>query len=158
MHSGKNYCYVDQRGRREHQYYWRTLKSDPLFATDLLFTDNDENRDVCDASHRNRGNYADHIFQLPQFRTLDERFLRERVRFISQIEFSAPPIPDRRNFPEIASVQVVAYHRLVRFRQFLDQILGGSSRFWSVHRNPSWTSGLIDFQLIEQGSLGSLSN
>lgn len=157
LNHGKYYCDFGQQGRREHRLYWLVLKRDPYFITDPLFTENEESGDVSDAGHRNRANYADLLFQHPPFRPLDEQTLRSRVRFISQIQFNSPPIPRRNHFPDIESVQVVAYHRLVRFRRFLDEILGGRNRFWTVHRNAAWTDGLLDFQLIEQSELGTLS-
>lgn len=160
MHNGKHVCTFDPKltGDREHRFYWKIVKSDQHFASDPLFTDNNPEDDASDVGHRDRANYADHIFQLPSFRTLDADTLKRRVEYISQIEFTTPPIPKRSRFPDVNSVQVVAYHRAVRFRQFVDEVLGGGNRFWRVHRNPAWVGGMIDFQLTEQGSLASLKN
>ena len=80
--------------------------------------------------------------------------LQERVQFISQIEFETPPIPRPDKPRDTDSVQIVAYHRIVKFRQCLDEALGSNNnRFWGVYRNVSWASGVIDFQLVEQGGL-----
>ena len=157
IQNGKYLCLFDpkQRGDREHRFYWKVVKDDPHFISDPLFTVNNAEDDVSDVGHRNRANYADHICAFPNFRALDEETLKRRVHRISQIPFDAPPKQSR--FPDVESVQVVAYHRLVRFRQFVDEILGGGNRFWKVHRSPSWTREMIDFQLTEQGGLSSLA-
>lgn len=147
-----------QGADREHRLYWRLVKRDPHFVSDPLFTENNSELDASDVGHRDRANYADHLFQFPSFRALDAAVLKVRVQFISQIEFTTPPIPKRSRFPDVESVQVIAYHRIVKFRQFLDEVLGGSNRFWKVHRNPSWSGGMIDFQLTEQVGLASLKN
>lgn len=142
---------------REHVYYWKVVHQSPYFNSDPLFPLNNSKNmeDTSDSGHRDKSNYADHLFQFPQFNPLDAVSLKERVKYISQITFSYPPIPRRSQFPDVDSVQIVAYQRLVRFRQFVDEIAGGSNRFWSVHRNPSWARDFIDYQLIEQGGLGS---
>ncbi len=160
LHAGKHVCTFDpKRGAdREHRLYWRVVKEDPHFAADPLFTLNETDSDASDVAHRDRANYADHLFQFPNFRALDEATLRERVRFVSQIQCITPPIPRRSRFPDVEAVQLIAYHRLVKFRQFLDEVLGGGNRFWRVHRTPSWAGGIIDFQLTEQGGLSSLQN
>jgi hypothetical protein len=46
------------------------------------------------------------------------------------------PIPNADNFPDIASVQILAYHRIVKFRKVLDDIVGAEHRFWAIQRNP----------------------
>jgi hypothetical protein len=160
LQNGQLICAFDskQAKDREHRLYWKLVKRDTHFRVDPLFTENEPDLDASDVGHRDRANYADHLFQFPSFSALDEAVLKARVQFISQIEFTTPPIPQRSRFPDIESVQVIAYHRIVRFRQFLDEVLGGSNRFWGVHRSPGWASELIDFQLTEQGGLASLKN
>jgi hypothetical protein len=143
---------------REHKLYWKFVKAQPLFAGDPFFTDNDSSRDPSDAGHRERANYADFLQNFPQFRPLDREEIVIRIQQISNIEFSAPPIPNRSKYPDVESVQVVAYHRLVKFRDLLDEILGAGNRFWSVHRNPPWARDFIDYQLVDvktnPGALG----
>lgn len=160
LQSGRLVCSFDgKKGRdREHRFYWNVVKQDPYFVSDPLFTDNDPGIDDSDVGHRNHANYVDHISRFPVFHALDADTLRHRVQFISQIQFTTPPIPKLSRFPDIESVQVVAYHRIVKFRQVLDEIVSGQHRFWRVHRNPSWTGGMINFQLTEQGGLGSLAH
>lgn len=157
---GKPYCSFARKsgGDREHAFYWRIVRRHAHFSADPLFTDNADDADISDAANRNRVTYADHLSRIPQFHALSEAEMRNRIGFIAGIQFGAPPIPDRRKFPDTESVQVVAYHRIVRFRRFLDEILGGKSRFWSVHRTPGWTNGVITFQLIDQAPLPTLDS
>ena len=144
---------------REHSFYWRIVKQHPSFAGDPLFTENLDDADESDAANRNRTTYGDHLSTaLPQFRVLDEAALRNRVHHISLIEFDAPPIPRRDRAPDIDAVQIVAYHRIVRFRRLLDQALGSKSRFWAIHRRPSWASEWTDFQLVETRRLAGGSS
>jgi hypothetical protein len=87
---------------------------------------------------------------------LDEDALKSRIEYISKIAFDVPPLPRTSKFPDLAYVQVVAYHRLVRFRRLLDEVLGGTNRFWKVHRNPPFARGYMDFQLVERTGLTQL--
>jgi hypothetical protein len=80
---------------------------------------------------------------------LDEQTLRDRIEYISKIVFDAPPLPRFSKFPDIEYVQLIAYHRIIKFRKLLDEALGGRNRFWNVYRNPSFAIGFMDFQLTE---------
>ncbi len=159
LNTGKLFCTYTIKGgsNREHVFYWKVVNQDPYFGTDPLFVlNNNSDPDIpSDSGHRERGNYADHISVFPHFKPLDYQALRDRIEHISQIPFSTPPIPIPSKFPDVDSVQIVAYQRLVRFRQFVDEIAGGSNRFWNVHRTPSWARDVINFQLTEQGGLSS---
>jgi hypothetical protein len=147
-------CTFDRKSGddREHKLYWNALQTEPTFASDPLFPSFDESVSMSDSSHRNVANYADHLWKFPKFETLDEDFLSARIAQISEIEFDSPPIPDKLKFPDLDSVQIVAYHRLVRFRRTLDESLGVKNNFWNNHRTPGWAKGHIDFQLVEQST------
>ncbi len=156
LENGHHVCSFSPRGGgdREHKLYWNCVKRDEHFETDPLFCEHNPSLDASDVRHRDRANYADHIFQYPTFQELSRRELQDRIQLISQIEFQEPPIPEISQFIDLESVQIVAYHRLVRYRQFLDEALGGGNRFWNVHRNPGFASGIINFQLVEpRGSI-----
>lgn len=156
LEGGQHLCSFSSRGAgdREHKLYWNWVKQDEHFETDPMFCKYDPGLDASDARHRDRANYSDHLLRFyPEFQTFDRNDLRERIKLISQIEFQDPPIPEVSQFIDLQSVQIVAYHRLVRYRQFLDQALGGENRFWNVHRNPNFASGIINFQLIEPRGL-----
>lgn len=144
-------CYIIQKqgGDREHKFYWKTVKNHARFANDPLFTKNEEGQPNSDSAHRNKANYADHINQFPTFRALDEEYLKQRVEKIASIELSDAPIPKAESYPDSENVQLIAYHRIVAFRKFVDEVLGNSNRFWKVHRKPSWCPTYLDFQVIE---------
>jgi hypothetical protein len=67
---------------------------------------------------------------------------------ISRIEVQAPPELTVDTFPNLEAVQINAYHRVVRFRNFLDETLV-SNRLWKVHRNPGWAAEFTDFLTLE---------
>lgn len=137
----------------EHKLYWKLIKQNAEFAGDEFFTENSADSDQSDVGHRNHANYSDHIYSYPTFKPLDKKALRERIEYISKIALDAPPLPRLNNFPDIEYVQLIAYHRIVKFRRLLDELLGGKNRFWNVHRNPSFATGYMDFQLAEGSAL-----
>ena len=134
---------------REHSVYWTVVKKDLHFAGDPFFTENSSSTDQSDVAHRDRANYADHLPHFPVFRPLDADEVRNRIAKISNIEVTSPPIPSVSKYPDVESVQVIAYHRLLRFRDLLDTILAGENRFWSVQRDPPWAREFMDFQVTD---------
>lgn len=91
----------------------------------------------------------DHLNKFPSFQTLDKEYLSQQIEKIASIELSDVPIPRKDSYPDIINVQLIAYHRMIKFRKFVDDVLGGSNRFWKVHRNPSWCLDYLDFQLVD---------
>jgi hypothetical protein len=152
---GHHICSFSPRGggEREHKVYWNWVKRDEHFKADPMFREYAPMADISDVRHRDRASYADHLFPYPNFYLSNEQEVRNRIQQISRIEFLVPPVPDIDRFMDIESVQIVAYHRLVRYRQFLDEALGGESRFWNVHRSPTFASGQINFQLVPARAL-----
>jgi hypothetical protein len=153
-------CTFDRKkaGDREHRVYWRIVKRDQHFAADPFFTENQptpQSPENCDVEHRDRANYADHLPQFPIFQPLDAIAVRTRIRRIAGIEVTSPPIPRASRYPEVESVQIVAYHRLVRFRDLVDTIIGDTNRFWSVYRKPAWARAFMDFQVTEEARMFS---
>ena len=157
LQGGRYVCTFDPKTPegREHRIYWKIVKKDQHFAGDPFFTENNAVIDNSDVGHRDRANYADHLPQFPVFRPLDAIALKNRVDKISEIECSAPPIPRVSQYPDVGSVQIIAYHRLVRFRDLVDTIIGDQNRFWNVHRSPPWARDFIDYQLTEEDTLRS---
>lgn len=139
--------FISKRGR-EHETYWKVVKDNVQFSSDPFFRYNETNKDPSDVAHRDRANYADHLPHFPTFRPLGRDEVVQRIHRISNIEIFAPPIPSIGKYPDVESVQLIAYHRLVRFRDLLDAILGGGNRFWSVNRDPAWARDFIDYQLV----------
>ena len=134
---------------REHKLYWKYLAEHQELKNDPFFYPNREDIPESDGSHRNRANYADHLNTFPMFKPLSEEYLARRIQKIAEIEFSAVPIPNADKFPDIHTVQILAYHRIVKFRQLLDEIVGVDNRFWSVQRNPSWKPKDLTFEVVE---------
>jgi hypothetical protein len=132
------------------------VKAEPHFAEDPFFTENIGAEDVSDIRHRDHANYADSLFPYPNFRTLNEETLKSRIAAIAQIEITDPPIPRISEFADLDNVQLIAYHRIVRYRKFLDEILGKDSRFWRVHRNPSFAANMLNFQITDSTGLSAL--
>jgi hypothetical protein len=157
--NGQYVCtFIDRHANhREHKYYWKVVHEDPNFSGCHLFRYNDELQNVSDAGHRCLANYGDNINQFQAFNFPSTTDIVNRVEIISNMSFDDPPIPRRENYPDLDSVQIIAYHRLVYFRQILDEILSDTNRYWTSKRSPNWTSGLIDFQLAEQANLTLLN-
>lgn len=157
---GQHVCeYHNKRGGdREHLAYWKIVKR-RLFTNEALFTTNTvDGTTPADVAHRDRANYVDHLAAFVPFCPLDRDTVQSRINRISNIEFSAPPIPDVNQYPDIESVQAIAYHRLVCYRDLVDSILGGQNRFWRFHRNPPWATDFVDFQLVPQASMREPTN
>jgi len=136
-------------GDREHKLYWKYVKEHPQLAKDPFFYASQDDQPRSDGSHRNKANYSDHVDRFPVFLPLEAEYLEERVERISTIEFSDVPVPDAEDFPDIDNVQVIAYHRIVKFRQLVDEALGTGNRFWRVQRNPSWCPGALTFSVVD---------
>jgi hypothetical protein len=148
---GQYICHIlrKQGNDREHKFYWKTVKDHSWFVADPFFTKNEEVQSRSDSGHRNRANYTDHINQFTTFQALDEAYLKQRIEKIASIELSDAPVPKTEAYPDIDSVQLIAYHRMVKFRKSVDEVLGGTNRFWKVQRKPGWCANLVDFQIVE---------
>jgi len=139
----------------EHKSYWKIVKSHSEFSSDPFFTNNDDplpnygSDRRSDVGHRSIANYADHIDGFPPFQILDQPYLKQRVDKISGMELSDAPIPRLELYPDLDNVQLIAYHRLVKFKAYLDDIFGESNRFWKVQRRPTWCSPFLDFQIVK---------
>ncbi len=149
---GKGWVFQIQKkngGDREHKLYWKYLHEHAELSSDPFFYLNREDIPQSDGSHRNRANYADHIDRFPVFKALDTDYLARRIQKIAEIELSAVPVPSADNFPDIETVQIIAYHRIVKFRQLLDEIVGPTHRFWKVQRTPSWKPKTLTFEVVD---------
>ncbi len=141
-------CYFKNKKSREHSFYWEIVKNDRKFLNDELFTDNNENDGISDASHRNFATYIDHLDNFPNFNPLTLNELKNRIEFISKMKIYTYEIPDKNKYPDIEAVQILAYHRLVYYRELIDEIVGTKNNFWNVHRDPNWCRNLISFQRL----------
>lgn len=149
-------CHFSQKKTREHSFYWKLVKDHDNFINDDLFTDNPENSDVSDSAHRNFATYVDHINNFKLFNPLNYSELKDRIDYISKINLTSYPIPNKNKYPDLESVQIVAYHRLVYYRELIDQQISSDNNFWNVHRNPSWCRGIINFQRVKPSLIDML--
>jgi hypothetical protein len=93
------------------------VKATRAFEGDDLFTENNQESDKSDVRHRNHANYSDHLFQYPSFSVAKEGVVKERIDHISKIAIDAAPLPRIDKFPDLEYVQLIAYHRIIRFRR-----------------------------------------
>jgi hypothetical protein len=160
LYKQKRIIYFDHQGKlfriekknandREHKFYWKYVCNHSQLASDPFFYPNQDDMPISDGAHRNKANYSDHIDRFPIFLPLDAAFMSDRVERIAGIEFSAVPVPSADKFPDIDSVQIMAYHRIVKFRQLLNEALGTRNRFWNVQKKPSWTPKTMTFSVVE---------
>lgn len=132
--------------RREHRFYWAVVKRQQRFQGDDLFSDNDDNRDDSDASHRGFASYVDHLDRFAPYQSCDRAELQSRVRDIVRTALDgAIAIPDRSKYPDVATVLSIGYLRIRRYRMLLDDLVGVRGRFWRYHRDPQWCQGLLAF-------------
>lgn len=157
LSTGGYHCDIVKKNgdSREHRLYWSLVRQNKYFANDPFFYENIDSvpppgttEFKSDGGHRNRANYGDLVGGFPVFRPLDESSLRRRVEAISGMLLSDVPIPNVYEYPDLDSVQLLAYHRIVKYRAFLDQALSATNRFWTAQREPSWTPKYFDFQIV----------
>lgn len=148
---GSFYCALERKSGndREHKVYRKFVHESHLFKADPFLNVESESNPQSDGAHRNKANYHDHIAGYSAFKALLQEDVVDRISRIAEIEISALPVPDSSKFPDLESVQLMAYHRIVRFRRFMDNLFGNDNRFWNAHRQPSWCANIIDFQFVE---------
>jgi len=136
--------------RREHRFYWAMIKRQPRFDQDRLFTTNDDRVSLSDSAHRGFASYADHLYEnFRPYPAIERSQLRARLIDLATTSLSGEdsmPIPDRDEYPDLVTVLSVAYLRIYRFREYLDELLpAGGGRFWKTHRSPTWSIDLFHF-------------
>lgn len=160
VENGKFNCYYLQKKSSdgEHRFYWKTVKKSMEFENNNFFTENIETSSESDVAHRSVANYYDHINIFPQFTPLDKDELISRIERISKLPLDSVPIPKKEDFPDVNKVQLIAYCRIIIFRNYLDEILQNDNQYWKSHRNPSWCREYIDFQKTNSSIGDSISN
>lgn len=158
--NGKFSCDILEKSKhnREHEFYWRIVKAEEPFKSDDLFTKNLRAEGASDCRHREIANYADHLKQFipPSFNPLTADRLQARLDRLSKIDATVPEIPRAERFPDVDRVQLVAYQRLVHFRQTVDRHVDlKKNRFWERNRAPQWATNWINFQLPERRNIVS---
>jgi len=143
---------VRKRNLNEHQFYWEIPKRELDVATDdVRFTDNPVVRDdrivLSDGYHRVFANYFDHVGGFVDFEPLDENFLRKRIERLSDLVNDSLTLPNYTRYPNFDAVHVIAYARIVKFRQDMDAVVKPTNRYWVRYRDPSWFKKYMDFQV-----------
>lgn len=154
---GSLVCTTYPPGRAgEHQFYWDIMHNHPHFGLDPLFPRNLEKLTESECAHRNFANYADHLnsFTALNFGSVEE--VAQVVEAISRIRKGSVSPPSRDYFPDLQNVQILAFQRIVTFREFLDlRVLG--NEYWKLHRDPEWCKDIMSFQL-ENTAIEELSS
>ena len=164
LDNGKYVCDVaaPKSNLTEHQYYWQLPKQEIGSAIDTLFSDNrrikDERKEVSDGFHRIYANYFDHVYNFPDFEPLDDKYLRARIDRLSQLATDALKVPDHKKFPDLDTVHIIAYARLVLFRRCLDTVVGTEHKYWRYFRNPHWFTKYMHFQIPDGAITAMLSD
>jgi hypothetical protein len=136
-----------QRG--EHAFYWKAAKDYPRHSGNALFRSNSEKDATSESSHRTFANYTDHVdaFQ-PLGLPPPDRLLTDLEKIRRIRKHSVEP-PTRDTFPDLQTVQILAFQRIVEFQDFLDEKVGGNP-LWQAHRRPAWCRDQMVFQVEEQ--------
>jgi hypothetical protein len=160
LRDGGFVCTLDKKGGgdREHKAYWKFVRASDPFGKDPFFNVDTEVVPRSDSAHRTKANYADHVGEFRAFKALTLEAAVDRIKRIAEIEIAAVPIPSADSYPDLESVQIVAYHRIVHFRRYLDNLLGGENRFWNAHRTPQWCDNVVDFQIADTQFLPMSAN
>jgi hypothetical protein len=139
--TGRHICSSHSKAGREHEIYWQMVKQDGQFRDDPIFTS-----DGSEVAHRDWANYADHLPQMPKFRSIEVATLKIRIEKISRARLSSPI----KDFPDIDYVQVAAYRRIGKFRDLVDNVVGVKNGFWRLNRDPSWATEFMNFRPEEE--------
>lgn len=141
----------------EHAFYWKAVKGHPGFVSNSLFRENNErenNRreDKSDVLHRNFANYTDHVDSFTALAFSSANAVAQRVEKIHVIRRYSVRVltPQRDGFPDLDTVQILAFQRIVAFHDFLDEKVPDSP-FWRAHRRPSWCKDVMLFQIEDRG-------
>lgn len=153
-------CVSNKRSPAEHQYYWGLPKRELGSSGSVLFSANQkikDNSEWTDGSHRVFANYFDHINSFTDFEPMNEGYLKVRIEQLSELVTDSPALPDHKKYPDLDSVHVIAYARIVEFRTCMDNVVGPNHKYWAYFREPSWFTKYMDFQVLGGSTTSTLS-
>lgn len=153
---GSFLCESKVESSNEHNFYWKLVNSVPKFSQDCLFSDNNDRLPPSDSSHRGFANYWDHVNNFHDFMPVNEEYLITRIERVSELITDSPTLPNK--YPDLDSVHIIAYARIVRFRNYVDETIGTKNRYWRYYRNPSWFTKYMDFQAMEISPTATLAS
>ena len=140
--------FFETKNKGEHDFYWHVVKNHPDFIGNLLFRENNERAAYAESQHRSFANYTDCI---NSFATLKPRSIFDismDIEKISGIRLDSVGRPEVNNYPDLQTLQVLAFHRIVAFQTFLDDQVSNNG-FWRTHREPIWCKDIMLFQTPE---------
>jgi hypothetical protein len=137
---------VDERDSGEHKFYWKIVKDHPHFSTNPLFRYNSDRDPKSDCAHRNYANYSDHINSFKAVSPWLAARVEESVEKISRIRKHSVTGPSREGYPDLLNVQILAYQRIVTYREYMDDKLT-NNKFWKLHRDPLWCRKPMRYEL-----------
>ncbi len=144
-------CFVcsvlPERDKGEHSFYWRVVKYHPEFQSNPLFSKTIyEGNRTSDCFQRNFVNYTDHMDNFVSYACPKGEQIATAIDKIAHYHRFLVTTPCDGSSPHLPSIQILAYQRIVTFREYLDSHVF-SNRFWKTHRSPTWCRDLITFQL-----------
>lgn len=116
---------------KEHSQYWSAAAN----KIGTPFVRNTARGEVGDKIHRTWASYADHLPEYASYGVTPDYDLRQRCEELSHIH---PAVPSIRAFPDLDHVQAIALARIVKYRDFADEVFGTESGTWSQMRQPAW--------------------
>ncbi len=136
----------------EHEFYWMVVKEYPAFSSNDLFRKNNITSSRSDSYHRTYANYTDHINSFVPLDLPEREHIKETVERISRIRVNSitNTAIELDAYPDVRNVQILAYQRIIAYRDFFDQKLS-ANRFWQAHRTPNWCRDTMLYQVETQG-------
>jgi hypothetical protein len=131
--------------RGEHNFYWYVIKEHPKFIGDSLFRYNSEKAMYSESQHRNFANYTDCIDTFAKVNPPPISEISMDVQKISGIRLDSVGKPEVEKYPDLETLQVLAFHRILAFQTFIDDRVTNNP-FWRTHREPMWCKDIMLFQ------------
>ncbi len=128
----------NKKRKQEHLYCWNVVFAkfkNPLFYACTQVDKNDQ-------GHRNFASYMDHLNPLESVLNVDNHELSLRIGRISHI---TPTPPDKNFYPQLDNVQSMAFNRIIFYKNWMDQNIGPTTNYWSIHRDPKWCRGVMEY-------------
>ncbi len=136
----------------EHEFCWMVVSEHPAIEPNTLFRTNSIRASKSDSFHRTTANYTDHINSFARLAFPEEESMKESVQRISRMrgDLGANPSIELNGYPDIINVQILAFQRIVAYRDFFDQKIL-DNRFWKAHRTPQWCRDTMLYQMEAPG-------
>jgi hypothetical protein len=118
----------------------------PDFMQNGIYWSNEEGDGASDAAHRAHANYADHLARVTRIESVSADELRNRIATAASTALEGPTSrPDRTRFADLSNVIGLAYLRIYRFREYLDDLLPPRNPFWRASRELGVFKNVMQF-------------